>query len=470
MTRAIRALPASAAADLRRVLRGRVIAPGERDFDSARHVWNAMVDKRPALIAQPLDAADVAKAIGYARAAGMEVGVRCGGHSVTGISVPDGGLLIDLERISEVRVDVERRTARVGGGALLRDLDRATVPHRLATTAGNVSHTGVGGLTLGGGMGWLARQFGLACDNTLSYTLVTADGEVLTVSQHQDADLFWGLRGGGGNFGVVTEFTFRLHPIVDRALSVDVFFAPEQGTDVLRAYAAWAPGAPRECIPTAWAGTAGDWPFLPEELRGQPLVAAGYAWVGDPQEARALIPAIRAFGRSLAEATDETSYLELQSGSDAPMRHGMRRYWKGHYLRELSDEAIGAFLARGGDGATFRPGGSLQGYGGAIGEVGIGDSAFSHRDARFEFVTLAGWEDPAEDAARIEAMRGYARSLEPFASGVYVNGLNDEGPDGIRRAYYEQTLDRLVALKDRLDPGNVFHLNHNVRPSGTASA
>src|SRR5574338_1412880 len=279
-----RALPASAAADLRRVLRGRVIAPGERDYDAARHVWNAMVDKRPALIAQPLDAADVAKAIGYARAIGMEIGVRCGGHSVTGMSVPDGGLLIDLERISEVRVDVERRTARIGGGALLRDLDRAAIPHRLATTAGNVSHTGVGGLTLGGGMGWLARQFGLACDNTLSYTLVTADGEVLTVSQHQDADLFWGLRGGGGNFGVVTEFTFRLHELGPTVLAGLALWPLERAPDVVRGWRDYVDGAPNELSSACVVITAPPEPFVPESLRGRPVLGIAVLYVGDAEE------------------------------------------------------------------------------------------------------------------------------------------------------------------------------------------
>ena len=454
-------------AELRRSLDGILTLPGDAGYDPARRAWNAMVDKRPAIIVRCAHARDVAVAIGFARRHGLELGVRCGGHSVLGQSIPHGGLMLDLSAMGEVRVDPERRVAQVGGGSLLKALDEAAMAHGLATTAGNVSHTGVGGLTLGGGMGWLARQLGMACDNVLAYRVVTADGDELTASADENADLYWGLRGGGGNFGVVTEFTFRLHPMVNRALSVDLFYPADAGQHVLRAFADWAPNVPRQATGTAWAGTAGDWPFLPAELRGQPLVNAGYVWVGDPEEGRRLLPEVRAFGPVLAEVVDESSYLGLQSGSDEAMGPGMRRYWKGHYLRALPDAAIDAFLARGGpvdDNGTV-PNGSIQTYGGAIGEVGIGDSAFSHRDATFEFITVAGWEDPAEDAARMAAPRRYAAAMEPFASGVYVNGLSDEGAAGVRHAYYADTLARLTSLKDRYDPDNVFHLNHNIAPS-----
>jgi FAD/FMN-containing dehydrogenase len=426
-----------------------------------------MVDRRPQLMARPADAADVATAIRFARQAGLEIGVRCGGHSVLGQSIPDGGLELDLSALNAVRIDAERRLAYVGGGALLGDLDRASLGAGLATTAGNVSHTGVGGLTLGGGMGWLARQFGMACDNVVSFEVVTADGGQLTASADEHPDLYWGLRGGGGNFGVVTEFAFRLHPIANQALTVDCFYPADATRAAAEAFRDIAYAAPPEATVSVWVGTAGPWPFLPEELHGTELCNLGYVWVGDPERGRALLPAVRGVAEPLAELVDEVTYLELQTGSDEPMRHGLRRYWKGHYLRELPDAAIDAFIARGGPAAAgeWRPNGSMSGYGGAIGQVGIDETAFSHRDAKFEWITVAGWEDPTEDAWRMAAPRRYAAAMAPFASGVYVNGLADEGAAGVRHAYYARTLERLTAVKDRYDPDNVFHLNHNITPS-----
>jgi FAD/FMN-containing dehydrogenase len=455
--------------DLRRLLHGKVLTPTDAGYDDARKAWNAMVDKRPALIAQPLDADEVATAIAHARAHDLEIGIRCGGHSVLGQAIPEGGLEIDLSRMSAVRVDPDRRLAFVQGGALLRNLDEASFAHGLGTTAGNVSHTGVGGLTLGGGMGWLARQLGMACDNVVSYEVVTADGSQLTASADDNPDLYWGLRGGGGNFGVVTEFAFRLHPIVNQALAVDFFYPPDTAREIVHAFRELAPEAPPEATVTVWVGTAGPWPFLPEELHGKDLVSLGFVFAGETERARSLIPTYRAVAEPIAEAIEESTYLELQTGADEPMKPGLRRYWKGHYLRDLPEEAIDAFIARGGPVAEgeWRSNGSLTGYGGEIGKVGIGETAFSHRDAKFEFITTAGWEDPVEDEWRMAAPRRFAAAMMPFASGVYVNGLSDEGLAGVRHAYYAETLARLTAVKDRYDPDNVFHLNHNITPSRT---
>jgi FAD/FMN-containing dehydrogenase len=371
--------------------------------------------------------------------------------------------------MNAVEVEPDARLARVGGGALLGDLDRASLAHGLATTAGNVSHTGVGGLTLGGGMGWLARKLGMACDNVASYRVVTADGTVLTASADENADLFWGLRGGGGNFGVVTRFEFRLHPIVDRVLSVDLYLPTEEASGPMRAFVDWAADAPRSATPVAWTGVAGEWPFVPESLHGRPMTAIGFIWVGDPQAGRALLPSVRALAGAKSrvyEVEEELSYAELQSGSDEAMGHGMRRYWKSHYLSSVPDAAIEAFLGRGDPPADgVQPNGFVQAYGGAIAEVDADASAFSHRDTTLEFVVMAGWEDPAEDEARMAGPRRYAAAVAPYASGVYVNGLADEGEAGTRRAYRPEALARLTALKDLYDPDNAFHLNHNIRPS-----
>jgi FAD/FMN-containing dehydrogenase len=457
---------------LRRDFHGQVLAPGDAGYDEARKAWNAMVDHRPVLVAQCLDADDVANAIAFGRRHGLDLGVKCGGHSVLGQSIPDGGLQIDLSRMNGVRIDPDRRLAYVQGGALLGDLDRASLAHGLGTTAGNVSHTGVGGLTLGGGMGWFARQFGMACDNVVSFEVVTADGTALTASADEHADLYWGLRGGGGNFGVVTEFAFRLHPVVDQALSVDFFYPVDAAGDIVQAFLRLASEAPDAATVTLWTGTTGPWPFLPEELQGKDLIGLGFVYAGEAERGRGLIPTYRSVAEPVAEAIEETTYLELQTGADEPMKPGVRRYWKGHYLRELPEQAIEAFLGRGGPVAEgeWRPNGSLTGYGGAIRQVGVSDTAFSHRDAAFEFITSAGWEDPAEDGWRMAAPRRYSAAMLPFASGVYVNGLSDEGAAGVRHAYYAETLARLTAVKDRYDPDNVFHLNHNITPSGTSGS
>jgi FAD/FMN-containing dehydrogenase len=454
---------------LRRRLDGQLLVAEEPGYHQARQVWNAMVDRRPAVIARCASPADVAAAVGFARARELELGVRGGGHSVLGISVPQGGLMVDLTPLGTVRVDPDRRRAWVGGGALLGDLDRAAQDHGLATTAGNVSHTGVGGLTLGGGMGWLARRYGLACDNVARFQLVTAEGELLQASQQEHPDLFWGLRGGGGNFGVVTQFEFTLHPVGTQALLVDLFYPPDQAPGPLRRWRDLLAEAPPLATLTAWVGTTGALPALPAALWNRPLASVGYVWVGNPDHGRRLLPALRDGTPPLAERVQQLSYLELQTMDDERQRPGLlRRYWKGHFLRELDAGAIEAFLSRGdGDGGgdpALLPAGSLQSYGGAIAAVGDEETAFGHRDALVEFVAVASWTDPAQDQPRMAAARRYGAVVEPFASGVYVNDLTDEGQAGIRRAYGTGTLARLAALKDRYDPGNVFHLNHNIHP------
>ncbi|SEG72980.1 FAD/FMN-containing dehydrogenase [Nonomuraea solani] len=431
---------------------GQVLLPGDDGYDRHRSVWNAMVDRRPAVIARCASRDDVATAVLFGRAQGLEIGVLCGGHSILGLPIAHDGLLIDLTPMDAVRVDPAGRRAWVQGGALLGALDRATQPYGLATTAGNVSHTGVGGLTLGGGMGWLARAYGLSCDNVTSFEMVTADGDVVRADAKENPDLFWGLRGGGGNFGVVTEFEFRLHRVGTRCLLVDLYFPPEDAVAAMRGWRDLIGDAPRQATFTAWVGTMDD----------RPLASVGFVWVGDPDEGRRLLPALRGLGSPVAERVQELSYLDLQTMDDTVEGHRHRRYWKGHYFDEFPDEAIHTFLA---PGAAFAPSASLQSYGGAIADVPDDETAFSHRGTLVEFVAAARWSDPAEDAERMAAARRYAASLEPFATGVYVNVLTDEGEGGVRRAYPKEKLDRLTALKDRYDPGNVFHFNQNIPPA-----
>jgi FAD/FMN-containing dehydrogenase len=463
--------------DLKTTIRGfagEVVEPGHAEYDSHREIWNAMVDRRPTVIARCTSADDVAAAIRHGRDAGLEIAVKCGGHNVLGLAVPEGGLMIDLTPMGEVHVDPEQRRATVQGGALLRTLDRSTEPHGLATTAGNVSHTGVGGLTLGGGMGWLARQLGLACDNVESYTVVTADGETVRASATENPDLFWGLRGGGGNFGVVTEFVFRLHPITGDALVTDFCFDAFDPSAVaaVRAWRDLLAEAPRAAMLTSDQMTAGPAPFLPTQLHGRPVVTTGFVWTGEMADARRYLDVFRrALPSPVAEQVDEISYVDLQSIGDERHHHGLRRYSAGHYLTEFSDAAIDAYLGRGlAPGApepdwSRQPGSGLQAYGGAIADVGQDESAFSFRDTLVEFFAGSAWADPAEDPDRMAAARAWAKAVEPFSSGTYVNVISDPGSEGVGRAYRTEQTARLAELKRKYDPDNVFHLNQNIRPA-----
>lgn len=431
---------------------GRVLEPGDAGYDRARVVWNAMIDRRPRFIVRCAGGDDVVAAVRFATDHGLEVGVRCGGHGITGHAVPDDGLMIDLRPMGSVTVDPAARRARVQGGALLGALDRAAQEHGLATTAGNVSHTGVGGLTLGGGMGWLARRHGLACDNVVSFQLVTAAGELLRVDAESHPELFWGLRGGGGNFGVVTEFEFALHPEPGQALSVEFLLRASTAGDAMRRWRDAGETADRRAT---WNATIAD-----------RTVSLGFVWVGDPEEGRAsadrLGAALASAGSEPERVVQPLSYLELQSREDDTEGRTWRRYWKGHYFTTLGDEVIDVILAR--DGADL-PNVSLQAYGGAISDVPAAATAFARRDTAFEFVAASRWADPHEDERRMTAARRYASGLDRWANGAYVNALDDEGAAGIRRAYPEGHLARLRSLKEAYDPGNVFHLNHNVPPS-----
>src|ERR1700736_1556959 len=439
---------------LAKAIGGDVLVPGDPGYDAARAVWNAMVDRRPRLIVRCHSVADVRSAVRAARDLKLEIGVRCGGHSVLGQGVPHDGLMIDLTPMGAVRVDSIQKLAWVQGGALLGAMDQATQQHGLATTAGNVSHTGVGGLTLGGGMGWLARQQGLSCDNVVAFEMVTADGDVVHASRTENADLYWGLRGGAGIFGVVAEFEFRLHELGNPALVTEVSFPLEAAGSVLRTWRDLSAEAPRQA--TFTAGLAGD----------QDVLTVGFVWVGNPSAGRPL-PSMKPLGTPLTERVVELSYVDLQRIDDTPQGHALRRYWKGHYLRELTDDAIEALLQSRPELPTEGPPNiGLQAYGGAIAEVPDQDTAFAFRDTAFEYVAASRWVDPAEDDRRIALARRTAAALDPFARGQYVNTLSDEGAEGVRRAYPPDKLARLTAIKDKYDPENVFHLNHNIRPSG----
>ncbi|MBO3101912.1 FAD-binding oxidoreductase [Cellulomonas fengjieae] len=439
-------MPAAAALPV--AFTGEVLVPGSPGYDEARAVWNGAVDRRPAYVVRCADPQDVRAAVTVARRLGLPIGVRGGGHSAAGHAVPDGGLMIDLSRMAGVVVDPAARTAQVQGGALLGAMDAATQPFGLATTAGIVSHTGIGGLALGGGVGWLARQLGLLCDNVVGFEVVTAAGELVRASADEHPDLFWALRGGGGNFGVVTRFDVALHDVGTQALSAEVDLRAADGFGALQEWLGGAVDAPRPAT------------FHAEVLAGGPLTL-GFVWVGPPDAADPLVARLDALGTPLTRRVEPLSYLDLQRRFDLPTAHGRRRYAKSHLLAELPDAALTAFLAH----ADAEVGAaSLMTYGGAIADVDPAATAFPHRGARFEYDAGAAWDDPADDERHVGTCRALAAGLGPWSTGVYVNAVAESEDAEVRRAY-GSSYARLRAVKSQWDPDNVFALNANIPPA-----
>ena len=454
--------------ELRREFRGELLLPGNAGFDRARRVWNARVDRVPALIARCTGEADVAVALRFARRHGLEVSVRGGGHSVAGYAVADGAAMIDLSAMRGLRIDADARRVWVDAGCRWSEVDGRTQQVGLATTGGVVSHTGVAGLTLGGGNGWLARRHGLACDNLISARVVTPEGELVLADEHHDPELFWGLRGGGGNFGVVTSFEFRLHRVGPVVLGATAYYAFDDGATVLRRFCELVDRAPDEDTWMAGLGAAPAVPYLPDHRHGRLVVAVSLVSVGDVDDALGRAKSLRHLAPPLAEIVEPVAYTALQQQADDGQRHGQRQYWKSHYLWDLPDAAIGDLLCRLSTAGGASSSASLLALRGAIARVGEADTAYSHRDAAFDFMTTTTWTDPTDDDGRVEGARRVAEAMAPYApGGVYVNNLGREGDDRVRAAYGPAKYERLATLKDRYDPDNVLHLNQNIKPSGT---
>lgn len=437
-------------------LRGEVLRPGDDGFDAGRKVWNAMIDKSPALIARCAGVGDVVAAVNFARTHGLLLAVRGGGHNVSGNAVCDRGLMIDLSRMRSIRVDPSRRTARVEGGATWGEFDYEAQTFGLATTGGIISTTGVGGLTLGGGVGWLVRKHGLSCDNLLSVDLVTADGRLVTASTEENPDLFWGVRGGGGNFGVVTSLEFRLHPVGPLVLGGMVIYPAERGEEVLRFYRDFTQRAPEQL--TLYFA------FLtqPEDV---PVVAMLGCYNGPLADGEEALRPVRAFGAPVADLFQQIPYRAMQSMLDAAFQHGMRNYWKGSFLREMPDEAIERIVAGARRVTSPLSAVVVEYYGGAASRVGEGETAFPHRRALYDLVIMARWAEGGEDKRHIRWAREMADRLEPYSSGgVYVNVLGVEGEDRVRAAY-GPNYGRLASLKNKYDPTNLFRLNQNIKPT-----
>ncbi|MFW6085374.1 MAG: FAD-binding oxidoreductase, partial [Gemmatimonadota bacterium] len=396
-------------------VRGRVVGPSDDAYDEARSAYNAMHDRKPGAVVRCVDDADVMAVVGSAREAGVPLAVRGGNHSVPGFGTCDDGIVLDLSGIRYVRVDPKTRTARVGGGALLGDLDHASHAFGLATPAGFVSTTGVGGLTLGGGIGaYLSRRYGLTCDNLLSADVVTADGRLVHAHEDENADLFWAIRGGGGNFGVVTSFEFALHPVKE-VVGGPIFFELEAAGDMLRFYRDYIRSAPRELGGFFAFQIAPPLPFIPEERHGDTLCLVVTSWAGSPDEADDVLGPIRSAGPVVAEHVEAMPYPALQSAFDALVPPGIRHYWKSDFVRELTDESIAVHLEHGPRVPSVTSTMHIYPTDGAVQDVGPEDTAFGHRDADFS-VNIAGmWPDAADDARHVEWVRDYYDAIHPHS-------------------------------------------------------
>jgi FAD/FMN-containing dehydrogenase len=441
--------------DLRSSLRGELLLPGDDCYDAARRIFNAMIDRRPGAIARCTGAADVVACVGFARAHGLDVSVRGGGHNVSGKAVCDGGLMIDLTPMKSVRVDPVRRTARAEPGLTLGELDRDCQAFGLATPTGIVSATGIAGLTLGGGIGWLGGKHGLACDNVTSIDIVTADGRLLVASPREHADLFWAVRGGGANLGVVTSFEYRLHE-VGPVLGGVVAWPLDQAGQVLRFYDDFAHGCPDELSVNAGFASAED---------GTTVLGIAVAWIGSLGVGERLLKPLRSFASPLADMVGPMSFVDLQRGGDAAFPRGRRHYWKASFLRRLDPAVIDTLIHF----AATRPSPhtqiGLQQMHGAAARVPAAETAFAHRHDQWDCLMLTQWDSPADNEGNIRWTRELHAAMEPYLErAVYVNDLGDDESDRVRAAY-GQNYDRLVAIKAQYDPGNFFHLNQNIHPA-----
>ncbi len=445
-------------------LTGQVVLPDAPNYDEVREIWNAMIDRRPAAIVQCTTADDVSRAIAFARENGLELTIRGAGHNIAGNAVCDNGVMIDLSTMKQVRIDAQRRRAYVEPGATLNDFDLAAQSHGLATPVGINSTTGIAGLTLGGGFGWLTRKYGLTIDNLVSAAIITADGKQIRTSETENADLFWAIRGGGGNFGVVTEFEFTLHPVGPEILAGLIVFPFSQAKQVLTQYRKFAESAPEELNVWAVLRKAPPLPFLPVEVHGKEVVVLPVFYVGDIAEGEKLIEALRQFGDACGEHIGAQPYVEWQQAFDPLLTRGARNYWKSHNFTELQDGVLDAIVEFAGKLPSPHCEIFIGCIAGAYNRVPADATAYYHRDAKFVLNVHGRWEDAAQDQMGIAWAREFFQASAPYASaGAYVNFMTEEEGDRVTAAY-GSNYDRLVQIKQRYDPENIFHFNQNIKP------
>jgi FAD/FMN-containing dehydrogenase len=446
--------------------RGRLIGADDVDYDSARAVWNGAIDRRPRLIARCIGSADVVAAVRFARDQDLPIAIRGGGHNVAGTATCDDGIVIDLSAMRAVGVDPKNRRAWVQGGALWGDVDHETQAHGLATTGGIVSHTGVAGLTLGGGIGWLMRRHGLTVDNLLAIDVVTANGELLRASEDEHRDLFWALRGGGGNFGVATSFELRLHPLGPTVLAGPIFWDASDVREVLRCYRDFIRDAPDELGTVVRFGTAPPLPGIPDELHWRAVVMVGTCYAGPIEDGERALRPLRTARAPLLDLVGPTPYVGFQSSIDSTVLHGWHYYWKSTHLPELSDDLIDVIAEHAFACSSPRSYAALFHLKGAVGRVPGGATAFGNRQASHAITLDAVWRPGENFGDRDTAWtRKFFTELGRFREGVYVNFLGgDEDPGRVREAYGVAVYNRLVDVKTKYDPDNVFHHNQNIRP------
>lgn len=455
----------SATDELAQDLSGELIVPSDRRYEETRGVWNAMIDKRPALIVRPRGVADVIGAVDFARDNSLPVAVRCGGHSVAGKGTCDDGLLIDLSLMKGVRVDPLRRTARANGGVLWAEYDRETQAFGLASPGGRVTTTGIGGFTLGGGYGWLSPKYGLACDNLTSVDVVTAEGRFLTASEEENEDLFWGLRGGSSNFGVVTSFEFRLHAVGPIVVGGMLMHPLEQAGEVLRDYRDYVGDGPDE-LATAFAFfPAPPEQFVPEHLHGKTVLGIIVCYCGEVVEGERVVHPLKKLGPPAVNLVGPMPYTALQALLDPTAPPGWRWYNTGEHLSDLPDQSIDALVDHAPKGLAPLTQIIVFRHGGAVSRVDDAETAFSNRETTYLLHPLAAWMEPEEDERHITWLRGLVGAMEPYKTGgVYLNFM-PEDDERLLDGYGAEKYRRLVALKEKYDPTNMFRFNHNVRPT-----
>ncbi|MGI8775367.1 MAG: FAD-binding oxidoreductase [Actinomycetota bacterium] len=444
---------------------GEVITPGGPAYEAARHVWNASIDKRPALIVRPGTTADVAAAVRFAREQDLLLAVRGGAHSVAGHGTCDGGLVIDLSGMKRVDVDASARRARVQGGCVWGDVDAATQSFGLATTGGLISSTGVGGFTLGGGVGWIQRKYGLSCDNLISVELVTANGNIVEASDDNEPELMWGLRGGGGNFGIVTSFEFQLHPVGPEIMAGMILFPGDRARDVLEFYREQDTDAPAEMGLGAVLRLAPAAPFVPEDVQGTPVVALAAVHCGSLADGERGMKPIKDLGEPIADLITARPYLEMQRMLDASWLEGFQNYWKAEFMTGIPDAAIDALIEYLQTITSPLSDFKFPLLGGAIARVGEDDTAYSHRSAPFVININSRWADPDDSERHIAWTRSLWDAMQPFSDGgVYSNFMDADEAGRLEDSFGAAKFERLRALKRKYDPANLFRVNQNIEP------
>ena len=450
--------------ELKGVIKGGILVPSDPGYEEARQIWNAMIDRRPAVIVQCAEAGDIAPAIAFARRNKLELSIRGAGHNIAGNALCDGGVTIDFTNMKKVRVDADSRRVYVEPGATLADLDEAAQAHGLATPVGINSTTGIAGLTLGGGFGWLTRKHGLTIDNLVSVDMTTADGRQIHASEKENVDLFWAIRGGGGNFGVVTQFEFQLFPVGPEIVAGLIVFPFAQAKQILTRYRQFVNSAPEELNVWVVLRKAPPLPFLPDSVHGKEVVILPIFYSGAKAEAEKLIAPLRAFGDAHGEHIGAQPYVEWQKAFDPLLTPGARNYWKSHNFTELSSGALNAIIEFAGKLPSPQCEIFVGLIAGAPNRISPHATAFTHRDARFVLNVHGRWIEANDDQRCIAWARAFFEASAPFASaGSYVNFMTAEEEDRVVKAY-GSNYDRLVEIKRRYDPDNIFHLNQNIKP------